>query len=343
MSDHNVFGNDNSGNKRIEDPHERALDKIRKMKRMMEGAKTEGEAQQFAAMMQRMMLQHNIGMTDVEVDRMEADEPVEEHWFNPEGPGVKSKRTRSYWMEDLAAIVARAHFCDIAVNEKTNNIMLIGRRSNIEVAEFMVVTLSRLVHKMALREWWKEWRKRGGEDSYEENRRVREELKGFRVSYVKSFTQRLAERYAEERRKATQGPEATSTALVRVNRAEAATKAFMLNKFKDSKPAKEITKFKDTVHGAGWRAGRDAADAIDLGTHGKAVKTGKDAPALASKELCAAQGCHHATEVETVTQTICPVCEKAIEVGDAVHRTVATFVIVRHCACDRRLKDGNAR
>jgi hypothetical protein len=266
-------GNTQSGNKRIEDPHERALDKIRKIKAMFEGAKSEGEAQTFAAMMQRMMLQHNIDMTEVEVQQMEADEPVSEQWINPEGKDAKAKRTRSYWMEDLAAIVARAHFCDIAVNEKTSLIMLIGRKSNIEVAEFMIVTLSRLVHKMALREWWKEWRRRGGETSYEENRRVREELKGFRVSYVKSFTRRLAERYAEERRKATQGPDATSTALVRVNRAEAATKAYMHDKFKDSKPAKEITKFKDTTHAAGWRAGREAADKIDLGAGGKAVKS----------------------------------------------------------------------
>lgn len=328
-------GNDRSGNKAIEDPHERALDKIRKMKRMMEGAKTEGEAQQFAAMMQRMMLNHNIDMTDIEVQQMEAEEPVSEHWFNPEGPDAKTKRVRSYWMEELAAIVARAHFCDIAVNEKTNNIMLIGRKSNIEVAEFMVVTLSRIVHKMALREWWKEWRKRGGEKSHDENRRVRGELKGFRVSYVKSFTQRLAERYAEERRKATRGPDATTTALVRVNRAEAATKAYMHDKFANSKPAKEITKFKDTSHAAGWRAGRDAADAIDLGAGGKAVK-GTERDGL-KQPLCGLQQCHHATKEEVATIPFCPVCSRAIMEGDPVHRTVPNVVIIRHCACDRLL------
>jgi hypothetical protein len=329
-------GNTASGNKRIEDPHERALDKIRKIKAMMEGAKSEGEAQTFAAMMQRMMLQHNIDMTDIEVERMEMDEPVTEQWFNPEGKDAKAKRTRSYWMEDLAAIVARAHFCDIAVNEKTSLIMLIGRKSNIEVAEFMVVTLSRLVHKMALREWWKEWRRRGGDESYAENRRVREELKGFRVSYVKSFTRRLAERYAEERRKATQGPDATSTAMVRVNRAEAATKAFMAEKFKDSKPAKEITKFKDTSHAAGWRAGREAADKIDLGAGGKAIKT-KEQEAL-EQSLCGQQRCHRATEEEVKTQRICPVCEEPLVVGQPVHRTVDNLVIVRHCACDKRIE-----
>ena len=340
MSDHNVFDNDRSGNKRIEDPHERALDKIRKIKAMFEGAKSEGEAQTFAAMMQRMMLQHNIDMSDIEVERMEMDEPVTEQWFNPEGKDAKAKRTRSYWMEDLAAIVARAHFCDIAVNEKSSLIMLIGRRSNIEVAEFMIVTLSRLVHKMALREWWKEWRRRGGEASHEENRRVRGELLGYRVSYVKSFTRRLAERYAEERRKAT-GPDATSTALVRVNQAEAATKAFMAEKFAGSKPAKEITKYKDTSHAAGWRAGRDAADKIDLGAGGKAVKS-PDRVKLPAHErpLCDQQGCHRAGESEirgTSANGICPVCEKPIELGEPVHHTVRTFVIIRHCACDRGL------
>ena len=334
---HNVFENDRSGNKRIEDPHERALDKIRKIKAMMEGAKSEGEAQTFAAMMQRMMLQHNIDMTDIEVERMEAEEPVEEHWFNPDGRDAKSKRTRSYWIEDLAAIIARAHFCDIAVNERTNNIMLIGRKSNIEVAEFMVVTLARLVHKMALREWWKEWRRRGGDESYERNRAVRGELLGFRPAYVKSFTQRLAERYAEERRKATQGPDVTSTALVRVNRAEAATKAFMADKFKDSKPAKEITKFKDTTHAAGWRAGREAANAIDLGAGGKAVPTTEQQRLAQAKPLCGLQQCHRASEDEVKTQPVCPVCEKPVEVGDPVHRTVPQFVIIRHCACDRQL------
>lgn len=335
---------------------DRVLDKIRKIKAHMESASKIGndkEAEAFAAMMQRMMLQHNIAMTDIEVEQMEADEPITEHWFNPEGKDGKSKRTRSYWMEDLAKIVAKAHFCDIAVNEKWNHIMLIGRKSNIEVAEFMVVTLSRLIHKMALNAWWREWTRRGGKQSYERNREVREELKGFRPAYVKSFTQRLAERYAEERRKATQGPEATTTALVRVNRAEAATRAYMHDKFKDSEPAKQITRFKDTVHGAGWRQGREAADAIDLGTHGKAVKQGAERDALSGdverlidnkgpdnetrQELCKEQRCHAASTQEVNTQHICPVCETEIRVGDAVHRTVDTFVIIRHCACDRRV------
>jgi len=330
---HNVFDNDRSGNKAISDPHERAMDKIRKMKRMMEGAKTEGEAQQFAAMMQRMMLNHNIDMSDIEVEKMEADEPVSEHWFNPEGPTAKTKRVRSYWMEDLAAIIARAHFCDIAVNEKLNHIMLIGRKSNIEVAEFMVVTLARLVHKMALREWWKEWRKRGGEQSYERNREVRRDLLGFRPTYVKAFTRRLAERYAEEKRKAQQ--ETTSTGLMRINRAEGATKAYMHDKFKDSTPAKAITKFKDTVHAAGWRAGRDAADAIDLGASGKAVG-GTERSGL-KQPLCGLQQCHHATKEEVATIPFCPVCSRAITEGDPVHRTVPNMVIIRHCACDRLL------
>lgn len=323
-------GNTNSGNKAIEDPHERALDKIRKIKRQMEGAKTEGEAQQFAAMMQRMMLNHNIDMTDIEVEKMETDEPVSEHWFNPEGPTAKTKRVRSYWMEDLAAIVARAHFCDIAVNEKSNNIMLIGRKSNIEVAEFMVVTLARLVHKMALREWWKEWRKRGGEDSHEENRRVRGELLGFRPTYVKSFTRRLAERYAEERRKAEQGT--TGTGLMRINRAEAATKAFMHDKFKDSKPAKEITKFKDTTHAAGWRAGRDAADAIDLGAGGKAVKGSE--PQGLKAPLCGHPLCHYMTPEESAAMPFCS-CGRLISVGDPVHRVVPFLSKWAHCGCSR--------
>lgn len=323
---------------------ERTLDKIRKLKAHMESAKKIGsdkEAEAFAAMMQRLMLEHNISMTDLDVEKMEADEPVGTFTINPDGPGAKAKRARSYWIEDLATIIARAHFCRVLIYESSSLLCLVGRRSNVEVAEFMIVTMARLIHKMALREWWKEWRRRGGDESYERNRAVRQELLGFRVSYVKSFTQRLAERYYEERQRATQG-DGKSTALVRVNRAEAAVTAFFNENYSNAKAAKAVTKYKDTTHAAGWRAGREAADQIDLRAGSKAVQT-KEQEALA-QPLCASKRCYrHETPKDTnkkVTDLTCDVCKEIIVNGAPTHSYVSMGTLTginRHCACDRQL------
>lgn len=247
--------------------HDRILDKLTKIKAHMESAKAIGsqhEAEAFAAVMQRLMDLHQISMTDLEVEAYEQEEPVQTWRIDYAKHGVKLGTRRNLWKEDLAGIIAYAHHCRILVHPQSDRISLVGRKSDCEVAEYMIVTLQRLVHKMALAEWWKEWRKMVNKDGYT-NTQARQYLLGFRVAYVRSFSTRLSQRYREER---TSMETSTSTALVRLSRADAAVADYMDVHFKKAKTASALTGYRSS-HALGYQRGREAADRINL--HGTAM------------------------------------------------------------------------
>lgn len=233
---------------------DKILEKLKKLKAHAESAEKIGstqEAEAFAAMFQQLLIKHKVSMTDLEVDAEEAEEPVDR--FDLDWQDVKIRGTRIAWIERLAGIVARAYFCQILVWPNSSRITLVGRQSDAAVAEFMIVTLTRLAEKLAKKEFGV---------IYRQNRFA---AHGFKDSFLRSFIIRLDERLREERGAATK----ESTALVRVNRAEAAVSEFM----------KQFTKKASIVRGSrqdpnalGWRRGREVADGINL--RSKAVEAG---------------------------------------------------------------------
>lgn len=276
---------------------DRIVEKLRRIKAHMESARkigSDAEAEAFAAMMQRMMLEHEISMTDIEVANRDAQEPVDMHWIDYSKYGKKDQPTgaRVRWREQLAMIIADAHFCRILVTLGSSRITLVGRKADCEIAEWMIVTMTRMVHEMALKEWWKEWRRLGGAKSYEDNRRVREGLKGFRPSYQNAFINRLQHRYHEElermRREHTPHPswggDATSTALVRINNKALAVQDYMTKHYGDKKSkAGRLTRDSNAAHEEGWRKGTEAADRVNLRSNAVAAGTRRDIKQLAGR------------------------------------------------------------
>lgn len=242
------------------------LDKLQKMRAMAESAAkigNENEAQAFAEMMQRMMLEHEISMTDIEARERDASEPVDVHQIDYTKHNTAPVKARVLWREQLAEIIAMAHFCRILIYQKSSRITLVGRKSDCEVAEFMIITLMRLLEKMSVNEWRKEWRRLGGHESPAANRDARVELSGFDTTYRTAFIQRLRQRYDESKR-ATVSTAATSssTALVRIERKMDDVNAFVSARFTGT--AKELKRSSKT-NTLGWQRGREAADKINLG------------------------------------------------------------------------------
>jgi hypothetical protein len=254
---------------------EKVIDKLRKLKAHADSAEkigSQAEAEAFAEMMQRLLLKHKLEMTDIEFDKMEVEEPVDAHHIDyrkyegAEKDGIRFKKVRVAWVEWLARIVAKAHFCRIMVHQRSNVISLIGRRSDAEVAEFMIVTLQRLVFRMAIRarlDYMKDCKRTGEVPNCD----------GFKASWTRAFIGRLSERYEAERQ--TQA-HSSSTALIRFNRSEHAVADWM----------KENTKKAAVIHGSrmdgnaeGDRRGRAAADSVSLKAN--VVKEGAVRGALA--------------------------------------------------------------
>jgi len=240
---------------------EKVIDKLRKLKAHADSAEKIGsreEAEAFAARFQQLLLKHKLEISDIEMEEEEAAEPVAEHWVDYRKYASKAEPIptgrRVIWMEHLAGIVARAHFCRILVVKNSTRIVLVGRKSDVEVAEFMLVTLVRTAVRLVRKEYTVARRENPHAD-----------MKGFNVSFLEAFIARLNERFNEGRRTAAAS---TSTALVRINRAEAAVVQYME---RYSKPASSLN-HSEMYNSEGRRRGRAMADSVSLKSN--AVRSG---------------------------------------------------------------------
>jgi len=243
--------------------HEKILEKLAKIKAHQESAAkigSEAEAQAFAEMLQKLLLKHKLAMSDIDFERHEKDEPIEEIYVNWQD--VQVRKVRVAWIEQLASLIARAHFCRILVVPKSSHIVLVGRISDVKVAEYMLVVLTRTIEKLSKAAYYEFWfanHKGSGHGS--------PEAKGFKGSWITAFIMRLAQRFNEER-KATET--SSSTALVRLNTADAAVADYMKGRFK--KAAAIVRGSRGDHNAEGYRRGYAAANAINLS--GKAVSQG---------------------------------------------------------------------
>jgi hypothetical protein len=249
------------------------LDKLAKLKRHADSAAEIGslaEAEAFAALFQRMLLKHKLEATDLEFAQEARDEPVGRHPIDYDKyPDVKVRATRVEWIEKLAGVVARAHFCQILVHPRSSQITLLGRRSDAAVAEYMIITLQRAAERLATAEYTVFTNMvvkqcavclRDQRDSHPGHVFTPnwQRARGFKAAFLQSFIVRLHERYRAERAAAATS---SSTALVRLNTAEAAVSDFLKREGygKATKLARSVSQNLD-----GHRRGRAAADRVNL-------------------------------------------------------------------------------
>lgn len=234
---------------------DKLLDKLKKIKAHAESADkigNEAEAEAFAAMLQRLMLRHKIDMTDLDFEVEDAKEQVTRG--NIDWKDIKVRKSRVAWIERLAGIVARAYFCRILVHPGSSRLTLVGRESDRLIAEYIIITLVRLAEKLAKKE---------RDKVYRQNRM---RASGFQAAFLKAFTIRIAERLEDERRTAETS---SSTALVRINRAEADVNEYMKS---FTKKAAIVRGSRRDFNAEGMRKGRAVADSMNL--RGNAVESG---------------------------------------------------------------------
>lgn len=193
---------------------EKVIDKLRKLNAHAESAAklgNEAEAQAFASMVQRLLLEHKLSMTDVEWEQREAEEPVERRYVDFEKHGLRNKKARVPWTEKLANIVARAHDCRMLLaGRHTNRVVFVGARSDVQQCEYTFIVLVRLAERVAERAYVKYF--------YECQAASDVTLaRGFKINFLWGFLVRLQERLEAERSATRAG--ATTLALVHVSKA----------------------------------------------------------------------------------------------------------------------------
>jgi hypothetical protein len=238
---------------------EKIIDKVRKLQAQADDSSTtEQEAQAFAAMVQRLLLKHKLAMSDVQASG-ETQEPVGEHWVNYKDAGIKTVNSRVLWQILLAQSVSKAYFCEVLTVHRSNRLILVGKKSDAEVAEYVLTTLIRSVDKMS-HAATRRAVKRG-------IRRAR-----YRESWIRGFVQRLDRRLEDELAQAmsdeSQGTDCT--ALVVVRKEHKAVADFMaLQRY--GKGAR-LRGFGNSMNMEGYREGQQAANNVDI--HGRAIKDG---------------------------------------------------------------------
>lgn len=262
---------------------EKLLEKLAKLKNAAQGEEAVGNtaaAELFAAKFQQMLLEHDLKASDVEFAAERREQPVGEHRIDYEKyPDIKLKRARVQWQEDLAFIIAKAHFCDILVYKQSSRITLVGSKDHCEVAEYMIMTLTRMADELANREYSifstqcvKECVYCGREKKACQCSQYGGKFKpnwakcrGFRPSFLLAFVNTLNRRFSEQKRQAT----SSSTALVRVNSMEHAVKSYIEEKYK-GKTATALSN-NSSMNVYGIKAGRQRANEVNL--QANAMKT----------------------------------------------------------------------
>jgi len=115
------------------------LEKIRKMVELLESEKKLGNieaATNMAAIVQRMLLKHNLSLDDVDTGEYGDYTTLV---FIPEPEHAVMERVA--WQEELAFVVAKAHLCRALVMPRSNMQGFAGRKQDVEVAVYMYSVL----------------------------------------------------------------------------------------------------------------------------------------------------------------------------------------------------------
>lgn len=172
------------------------VERIKKMHAKAESAKqlgNEAEAFAFASAVQKLLLKHNLEMTDVEAALAAKEDPVKAHYFDPEVFGLKApkKRRPQLWSELLTRIVADAHLCGILHVYKSSQFLIIGTRQNRQACEFMIVFLMRYAEQHSEQDYVRYFYQCKAEGDVTK-------AQGYKAAWLLGFVSRLAERYKKD-------------------------------------------------------------------------------------------------------------------------------------------------
>jgi len=251
---------------------DRLIAKLMKMRAQVAGHVQLGEtaaAENLAAMLNRMLVQHELSEHDLVGSEERPDDPVIQVRADLESYGIERKQARSAWQETLATAVAYANCCRILIRTGSNHITFVGTRSHALVAEFTYCTLVRSAEVMATKAY----------DAYFRECRLAGDVtraRGFRSAWLDSFTERVDERLRDEQRtierevvaetKRRTGAKCdSSTALMPINRARKRVDEYLDAKFgRGSRYASSLNGGR-RFHSDGRARGAAAANSVAFG------------------------------------------------------------------------------
>jgi hypothetical protein len=169
--------------------------KIHKLKAMAEGGATQGEIDNATALIQRLMLEHNIEEAHLAID---AGEPLTGYGYSTIHDSVSAS-----WRGILSQGIAAGHQCRVVRDRAAGTFQVFGHRDAVPVVLALYAELSAALEAMAKRSY-------DDEQPYEN---ARAWCNAYRMGAATEIYRRF-ERQLDEARRAS---ERSSTALVTIN------------------------------------------------------------------------------------------------------------------------------
>lgn len=137
----------------MEQPDEKILDRIKKLHAKAVSAKEIGsdhEALTFMSAVQKMLDKYDMDMSEVEYQLSLTQDPVNLDFVDPESFGQKEKKTRDAMQNLVAAAICRLFHCQFLPDTRSRRgFWIVGRREHREIANFMCVTILRLMEELS--------------------------------------------------------------------------------------------------------------------------------------------------------------------------------------------------
>jgi hypothetical protein len=246
------------------DHREKVIARLVKMQASRESEAALGNAaaaEAFAAMINKMLIEHELNPSDLDYARGADRDPVIQLAVDLTKYRIAKKKTRIAWQESLARVVAKAHLCKFLIQTRSNNIWFVGTRSHALVAEYAYGVLVPAAYKLSLADWRRFYvacQKETGSTVG---------AHGFHGAWLTAFVGRIEERFAESRAAAVAAAPAghQSTALLRLDGALVKAQAYIDDKFAKKRCYSAALNGGWSHHAAGKAAGRAAADRMTLG------------------------------------------------------------------------------
>jgi len=231
---------------------EKIIDKLQKLQSKAESAATlgnEAEALAFATKVQELLSKHKLNMSVLSIKQQDEEEPMGEDTVQTRG-----KMKRAGWVVQLADAVAKAYYCGLLIMTHSDAIILVGRKTDRQIAEFVLLRLINFIEAEGKRQHsalryrlWKENGDMSGAHGF---------IASFQVAAIRTIRTRLQALRQDEM------SSSTDMALV-ITRSTEEVKA-RVDELKDPKAKNLSTKLRHGWNAAGNAAGEAAGKKADI-------------------------------------------------------------------------------
>lgn len=242
-------------------------EKIRKLKKLFEHSDSaknlgsEAEAQAFAEMAQKLLVEYKIDTSELSEEEEEQElrkicRVRPRYSYGKKDPGIRFRSRRIEWLVHLAIMVADAHFCRVVVIKGTSTVDMAGRRHDAETAAEVYEQLVEAAERIADKEYARYFYKMRDEG-------LERKARGYRGSFLLGFCSRIGQKYREHMA-------ALKEYYAHDQKALEILKGYGkdIEEFFDQDPTigmkDEDRRSLKVANLAGWSHGRDQADRMEL-------------------------------------------------------------------------------